>query len=172
MTDLLQKAIIEIEKLPDVEQDAIAARILAEIEDEQVWKSQFEATTDEQWDELAEMVRQEIAELSTWEARLVLDYARTLQKTTVSKAGQTYLEMIASQGATPVELLRATQAVQRVEKKLAKTDPKTYFADLEKRTEEHMRHWLRERGMDYETITDEEFDEIVDEAVQNYRKGH
>jgi hypothetical protein len=32
-----------------------------DISDEQVWKDQFEATTDAQWNSLAETVRQEIA---------------------------------------------------------------------------------------------------------------
>ena len=39
-------------------------RILMEeedISDERAWQAQFEATTDAQWDSLAEMVRQEIA---------------------------------------------------------------------------------------------------------------
>ena len=47
--------------LPTDEQDAIAARLLAEMEDEQTWKAQFESTTDDQWERMAEMVRQEIA---------------------------------------------------------------------------------------------------------------
>jgi hypothetical protein len=33
----------------------------AELEDEQAWQTRFEATTDTQWDNLAAMVRQEIA---------------------------------------------------------------------------------------------------------------
>jgi ribosome assembly protein YihI (activator of Der GTPase) len=61
MTQLLQQAIAEIEKLPEAEQDAIAARLLAELEDEKKWKARFDATTDDQWDRIAEMVRQEIA---------------------------------------------------------------------------------------------------------------
>jgi hypothetical protein len=32
-----------------------------DISDEQVWNDQFEATTNDQWDSLAEIVRQEIA---------------------------------------------------------------------------------------------------------------
>jgi hypothetical protein len=32
-----------------------------DISDERAWKAQFEATTDAQWDSLAEIVRQEIA---------------------------------------------------------------------------------------------------------------
>lgn len=61
MTELLERAIAQLKTLPADEQDAIAARLLAEMEDEQKWKAQFESTTDEQWDRMAEMVRQEIA---------------------------------------------------------------------------------------------------------------
>lgn len=61
MTELLERAIAQLKTLPVDEQDAIAARLLAEMEDEQTWKAQFESTTDAQWDRMAEMVRQEIA---------------------------------------------------------------------------------------------------------------
>lgn len=60
MTELLERVIAQLKTLPADEQDAIAARLLAEIEDERVWKAQFESTTDDQWDRMAEMVRQEI----------------------------------------------------------------------------------------------------------------
>ncbi|WP_293137032.1 hypothetical protein [Okeania sp. SIO3I5] len=39
---------------------AIASRFLAELKDEKLWQEKFEATKDEQWNILAEMVRQEI----------------------------------------------------------------------------------------------------------------
>jgi hypothetical protein len=61
MTELLERAIAQLKTLPADEQDAIAARLLAEMEDEQTWKAEFESTTDDQWDRMAEMVRQEIA---------------------------------------------------------------------------------------------------------------
>ncbi|MGQ4647005.1 hypothetical protein [Lyngbya aestuarii] len=38
----------------------IATSFSAELEDEQAWKNSFESTKDEQWDSLAQMVRQEI----------------------------------------------------------------------------------------------------------------
>lgn len=60
MTELLQRVIAELEKLPLDEQDAIATRWLVELEDEQAWKVRFDATTNEQWDRLASMVRQQI----------------------------------------------------------------------------------------------------------------
>ena len=61
MTELLRQAIAQIKKLPADQQDAIAARFLAEIQDEQKWEPRFAATTDDQWDRMAAMVRQEIA---------------------------------------------------------------------------------------------------------------
>lgn len=61
MTELLQQAISQIQKLPPHQQDAIAARFLAELQDEQQWETRFAATTDDQWDQMAAMVRQEIA---------------------------------------------------------------------------------------------------------------
>ncbi len=60
-TQLLQEAIVKLEKLPPDQQDAIASRLLAELEDEQAWTARLEATTNEQWDRLAASVRQDIA---------------------------------------------------------------------------------------------------------------
>jgi hypothetical protein len=65
MTELLQQAIAQIQQLPPDQQDAIAARFLAELQDEQKWEAQFAATTDDQWDQMAAMVRQEIAKGET-----------------------------------------------------------------------------------------------------------
>lgn len=61
MTELLRRVVAELEKLPDDQQDAIAARLLAELKDEQAWTTRLESTTEEQWDRLAAMVRQDIA---------------------------------------------------------------------------------------------------------------
>ena len=61
MTELLEEAIAQLKTLPAEEQDAIAARLLAEIKDEQIWQAQFASTTDEQWERMTEIVRQEIA---------------------------------------------------------------------------------------------------------------
>lgn len=61
MTALLEQALAAVEKLPEEAQDAIASRLLAEVADEQAWAGRFEATTDAQWDQIAESVRREIA---------------------------------------------------------------------------------------------------------------
>jgi hypothetical protein len=61
MTKLLQQAIAQIQQLPPQQQDAIASRFLAELQDEHTWETSFSSTTDEQWDRMAAMARQEIA---------------------------------------------------------------------------------------------------------------
>ncbi len=62
MAQLLKQAITEIEKLSEDAQDAIATQLLADLQDELAWDDSFAATTDAQWDKMAEMVRKEIAE--------------------------------------------------------------------------------------------------------------
>lgn len=61
MIELLQRAIAEMEKLPSAQQDAIASRIIADLEGEREWAVRFEATTDEQWERMVEAIRGEIA---------------------------------------------------------------------------------------------------------------
>lgn len=61
VSKLLKRAIAELEKLPEKDQDVIGERLLAELEDEQAWSARFKATTDEQWDRLAESVKHEIS---------------------------------------------------------------------------------------------------------------
>jgi hypothetical protein len=60
MIESLQRVIAGIEKLPTDTQNAIANRLLTELEDENAWSDRFESNTDQQWDNLAAMVRQEI----------------------------------------------------------------------------------------------------------------
>lgn len=58
MTELLKKAIEAISKLPPESQDAIAARVLLELEDEARWDEAFASSQDK----LARMADQAIAE--------------------------------------------------------------------------------------------------------------
>lgn len=65
MTELLERAITAVKKLPPEVQDAIATRLLSEVEDEQAWNLRFAMTTDAQWDCLADKVRRSIAKGKT-----------------------------------------------------------------------------------------------------------
>jgi len=60
MSQLLERAIDELRKLPAPEQDAIAARILEEIADERAWDEAF-ARSQDGLAQLAERAREQIA---------------------------------------------------------------------------------------------------------------
>lgn len=60
MTHLLEQAVNELTKLPDSEQDAIAALILEELEDERRWDEKFAGSQDE-LSRIAAKVRHDIA---------------------------------------------------------------------------------------------------------------
>ena len=64
MTQSLEKAILEIKKLPDEEQDAIAAVIMAELKSEQQWDNAFENSRAE-LDQLAEEALKEYSDNET-----------------------------------------------------------------------------------------------------------
>lgn len=59
MTQLLEKVLIEVYKLPPEQQDAIAAMILEELEDEQRWDKTF-AESQDKLELLAQKVRADI----------------------------------------------------------------------------------------------------------------
>ncbi|MGE0874427.1 MAG: hypothetical protein AB7O31_07135 [Burkholderiales bacterium] len=46
MTSLLEKALSQVEKLPDAEQDAVAAILLEELASEQRWSESFAKSQD------------------------------------------------------------------------------------------------------------------------------
>lgn len=60
MTQLFEKAISEVAKMPEEIQDAIASIILEELRDERKWTEAFSKTSNSQWDRMAERVREEI----------------------------------------------------------------------------------------------------------------
>ena len=58
MTKLLEKAVAATTRLSDKEQDAIAAMILEELQDEQQWKKSFNSSQPE----LAKLAKEALAE--------------------------------------------------------------------------------------------------------------
>lgn len=59
MTQLLEQALTEVKKLPESEQDAIAALILDELADERRWQESF-ARSQDQLARLAAKAREDI----------------------------------------------------------------------------------------------------------------
>jgi hypothetical protein len=59
VTQLLEKALAEIHKLSESQQDALASMILEELADERLWEESF-ARSQDQLAKLAEKARQDI----------------------------------------------------------------------------------------------------------------
>ena len=59
MTHLLEKALNEVSKLPPEKQDAIAAMIIEELDDDERWESAF-ASSQNNLSKLAQKVRDDI----------------------------------------------------------------------------------------------------------------
>ena len=57
MTKLLERAVAEAAQLPEEQQDAVAAQLLADLESERAWDRAFTGTTDEDLDNLAAFAR-------------------------------------------------------------------------------------------------------------------
>jgi len=82
-----------------------------------------------------------------------------------------YIQILLDSGVRGEELEEALEAMARVDKKLAEAeDLDKVWEDLERRTDEHFRRWRAERGIDYDSLTEEEFMALVDEAVRTVRE--
>ncbi|MBI1878503.1 MAG: hypothetical protein HYR94_09800 [Chloroflexi bacterium] len=111
-----------------------------------------------------------VGQLSPREVQLVIEYARVLRSTPISEVSRAYLETLAQLGASSTELLRAAQAIQRAEEHLSQGDSQALLYDLEQRTDNYMNSWFRERGFDYEAITEQQFDEVIDKIIHQRRQ--
>lgn len=60
--EAVRRVVALIEKLPPDEQDAVSERIAAELTDDMEWNARFDATTEEQWDNMEDMVRRDVSD--------------------------------------------------------------------------------------------------------------
>jgi hypothetical protein len=58
----MKKFIERLQDIPEEEQDKYAAVYLQELEDDQRWEELFARTTEEQWEKLVEMAREDARE--------------------------------------------------------------------------------------------------------------
>jgi hypothetical protein len=67
MTTLLEKAVSELEQLPESEQDSMASMILAELEDDERWETSFSKSPSK----LAELAARAKAQVAAGQCRAV-----------------------------------------------------------------------------------------------------
>ena len=85
---------------------------------------------------------------------------------------QSYIQTLLTSGVQGEELERALQAITRVDRRLAEEmDTQAGIADLERRTEARLRAWGEARGLDYESLSEEEFTALVQHGVAEIRRA-
>lgn len=85
---------------------------------------------------------------------------------------QSYIQTLLTNGVQGEKLERALQAIARVDRRLAEEmDTKSGIADLEQRTEAHLRAWAEARGLDYASLSEEKFMALVQRGVEQVRRA-
>ncbi|MBL7062985.1 MAG: hypothetical protein ISS49_02095 [Anaerolineae bacterium] len=85
---------------------------------------------------------------------------------------QGYIQTLLTSGVKGEELERALRAIARVDQRLAEEmDTQAGIADLERRTEARLRAWGEARGLDYESLSEEEFTALVQHGVAEIRRA-
>jgi hypothetical protein len=90
---------------------------------------------------------------------------------------QSYIQTLVDAGVTGQELEKALEAIAQVESNfqspqppLIKGEQEGKTASLEERTESHLRDWCAQRGLHYESLSEDEFAKIVAEGLNQVRK--
>ena len=82
-----------------------------------------------------------------------------------------YIQTLLESGVRGAELEQALQSIARVDRRLAEeTDTRAGAEDLERRTETHLRAWCEQRGIDYDSLSEDEFADLVAQGVQAIRR--
>ena len=112
-----------------------------------------------------------VERLSAREVQAVTLFAECLLAHSLSDVGRSYIEMLLREGSDATAILAAAQAVQDVDRRLAQeTDHQAGLDDLYRRTEKHFQSWCREQGIDYDTLSEDEFTELVERAISQVRE--
>ena len=85
---------------------------------------------------------------------------------------QSYIQTLLTNGVQGEELERALQAIACVDRRLAEeVDTQAGIVDLEQRTEAHLCAWAEVRGLDYESLSEDEFMALVQRGVEQVRRA-
>jgi hypothetical protein len=84
---------------------------------------------------------------------------------------ENYIRTLIASGVRGAELEKALEAITRVDKRLAEeAGVGKGIEDLEERTEAHLRQWCGARGIDYDSLSEDELMRLVSEGVQVVRE--
>ncbi|MEA3396698.1 MAG: hypothetical protein U9R05_04485 [Chloroflexota bacterium] len=85
---------------------------------------------------------------------------------------QSYIQTLLAGGVRGKKLERALQAIARVDRRLdEETDAEGGVADLERRTQARLRAWAKERDLDHDSLSEDEFMARVQQGVTEIRRA-
>ncbi|MGA9348959.1 MAG: hypothetical protein WBW48_09155 [Anaerolineae bacterium] len=83
---------------------------------------------------------------------------------------ENYIRTLIASGVREGELEKALEAIAQVDKRLAEdAEVGKEIEDLEARTEAHLRQWCAARGIDYDSLSEDELMELVSEGIKAVR---
>jgi hypothetical protein len=84
---------------------------------------------------------------------------------------ENYIQTLIASGVRGAELEKALEAIAQVDRRLLEeSEVGKGIEDLEERTEAHLRQWCAERGIDYDSLSEDELMRLVSEGVQVVRE--
>jgi len=83
---------------------------------------------------------------------------------------ENYIRMLVESGIQGEALQNALAAIERVDRRLATGEKEPLYEEMLSRSEAHFQTWCAERGIDYETLTDEEVMELSRQAIKAARR--
>ena len=82
-----------------------------------------------------------------------------------------YIKILLDSGVQGEELEEALKAVARVDKQLAEEDDsRKGWEELQRRMDERFRQWCAAQGLDYDSLSEEEFAKLVDDGIRFVRQ--
>jgi hypothetical protein len=82
-----------------------------------------------------------------------------------------YIQILLDSGVQGEELQEALEVIDRVDKRLAEEDdPRKGWEELKRRVDERFRQWCAAQGLDYDSLSEEEFTKLVDEGIRSVRQ--
>lgn len=82
-----------------------------------------------------------------------------------------FLSMLARMGASDQELSDMARMIASREQSLSSVGFPAAVQQAARESAAHIKTWCQQRGLDYETLTEEEMDRLVDDALAEVRSG-
>ena len=85
---------------------------------------------------------------------------------------ENYISQLVEKGIRGEDLENALRSIERVDKRFSEEmDSQKAIQGLEEKTNKHLKEWCLKGGMDYEKLTEEDFESLVEEGIKEIRNS-